>query len=564
MSPLYFSGALILELNNKEVAEQWLKLTPSEQFDVAVYFDSRDILQTIDRNGVVVAYDCSVYRDNLSRCLVYLDDVHTRGTDLKFPLSWIAGVTLSGDTTRDKTVQSCMRMRQLGKTHSISFWASHEADIRIRQLCGLASTDDVTNENIIEFIAENSKQFEKANIVHWAAAGGNYTKKLVGHKLNDIGGHENAALDHLYDWCVDEEFVHLIQMYGQKEEAFLTEITESKLNRFALQSDVTDEIRQFIATIKSNMIEKLQNQAPNLKRFTHSLDEEQEKELEKELEEHREVQRPPESQPAAPYFDHRLVDLVLNGVQDALIDSMIADGALMSLANSLAHTQLFHSIGIEGNAWAEHLMVTRDFKTVIVSKTAACDQFLRPVWWIAQIKHSNDGGQDRVILLSSYECNELKLTFQNTIMATLYMYRARSSKFHDNLVEIPALQLTGLFCVTRIDINDEIQIGVYSGMLYFNKQAEMDAYCKVLGLIPRPRTEDQEEAVDNGIIQPNGFVPSIHRRYSESISNCVGQCTFLWNPTNLVMRLIEAHQKSLPREAHVLSILVRGNKPDLD
>lgn len=37
------------------------------------------------RSIAVTEFDCSVYLENLKRCLVYLDDVHTRSTDLKFP-----------------------------------------------------------------------------------------------------------------------------------------------------------------------------------------------------------------------------------------------------------------------------------------------------------------------------------------------------------------------------------------------------------------------------------------------------------------------------------------------
>lgn len=89
------SGALMLELNNKEVGIEWLKLAP--KFRATVYFDGNDALQTIDRNGIVTAFDYSVYKGNLDKCLVYLDDAHTRGTDLRFPTGWKACVTLSGD-----------------------------------------------------------------------------------------------------------------------------------------------------------------------------------------------------------------------------------------------------------------------------------------------------------------------------------------------------------------------------------------------------------------------------------------------------------------------------------
>lgn len=98
------SGALMLELNNKEVGEEWLKLASDANYDAAVFFDSNDVLQTIDRNGVMAEFDCSVYRGNLKRCIVYLDDTHTRGTDLKFPLDTRACVTLSGDKNVSKLV----------------------------------------------------------------------------------------------------------------------------------------------------------------------------------------------------------------------------------------------------------------------------------------------------------------------------------------------------------------------------------------------------------------------------------------------------------------------------
>lgn len=371
-------------------------------------------------------------------------------------------------------------------------------------------------------------------------------------------------MENLYRWCVDDEFIELIKMYGQKEEALLKQITISKLNRLASDPQMTDETRQFVQKIKFSVIQKLDKQAPNLKQFTHNLDEEQEKELENELEEQREVQRPGESKPATPSFDKRLEQLVLHGVQDSLIKTMKTDGALMSMANSLSHTQLFRFVGIDANAWADHLLVTKDFKIVIVSATPTCDQFLRPVWWIAQIRNPNIGGKNVAILLSSYECHRLKPAFQKSKMATLFMYRARSSKFHSNLIEIPALQLSGLAeNITHLDIHDEIQIGVYAGMLYFKTEAESEAYCKFLGLIPRPRIQELELAFEAQIIQPKGFVLPENRQHSRAIYDCVGQSQFQNNPVDLVMKLIEAYHQSIPKDVHASSILIRGIKPDM-
>lgn len=41
----------------------------------------------------------------MDQCLVYLDECHTRGTDLKMPADYRAIVTLRPDLTKDRLVQ---------------------------------------------------------------------------------------------------------------------------------------------------------------------------------------------------------------------------------------------------------------------------------------------------------------------------------------------------------------------------------------------------------------------------------------------------------------------------
>lgn len=577
--PVLLDAGAIIKLDNKQLAMKWLKLAhelaPQRcQFDAALYFDSDDVRQTIDSNGIVTAYDCSVYRDNLSRCLVYLDEVHTRGTDLKFPLEWKAFVTLCGDQTRDKTIQACMRMRRLGNGHSISFFASFEADVRIRKLCKLSAENQVTNENVNEFIEENSRRYVWENMTHWIAAGLNHTKKLIGHKLLGNSTDEKSMND-LYQWCVENDSLTLAEMYGEKQEALLKDIIESKMNKLASNAKMTDEIRGFVNEIKRKMIEKLDevkrqmvdklgNQAPDLKKFTHSLDEEQEKELEPEQQDQREVQRPDKSEAKKPSYDKRLEKLVANGFNDGLVEDLKTDGVLMTIPNSLSHTKLYEQIEKDVNAWSDHLLVTKDFKTVI-NTTIKCDQFLRPVWWFAYIKNPKATGKYLLILLSTFECERLKSTFQKSTMAVLMMYRPRISKLHSNLIEIPALHITGMTESEdnrKLNLMDEIQIGIYSGMMYFHRENELKAYCEFLGLILRPHTEEQERAFDKGIIQRLGFVSPEHRQYSQAIAECVGQCKFKKDPVDFVKELIQVLHQTLPRDVHVAWIL-RGIKPDL-
>jgi hypothetical protein len=47
----------------------------------------------------------SPYADDLGECLVYLDEAHTRGTDLKMPTYARGALTLGLGQTKDHTVQ---------------------------------------------------------------------------------------------------------------------------------------------------------------------------------------------------------------------------------------------------------------------------------------------------------------------------------------------------------------------------------------------------------------------------------------------------------------------------
>lgn len=559
------SGALMLELANEQVAIEWLKMTAEFKYDAAVYFDSRDSLQTIDRNGIKTEFDFSVYRENLNRCLVYLDDVHTRGTDLKFPLNWTACVTLSGDIARDKTVQSCMRMRQLGTNHRICFWASYEADIGIRKICNLSTGDCITNENVIAFISNNSRRLEQKNMVHWSVAALNYTRKTIGYKSFDETNDEDSMKE-LFEKCVDNEFVKLSEMYGDKKETLLRDIAWSKFDKVASEFRSLNEIKLFVRNIQDNVDEILGKLAPNVKQFSSSLDEEQEKELEQEIEEQRVNEYPPAAKPAVPYFDRNLGKLVSDGVTDKIIESMKLKRSLFSIAASLKDTKLFERYHRKNkDAWGNHLLVTRDFKTVIDSTPPSCDEFLRPVWWIARIKNNDIKSKDIMLLLSTYECNHLLPTFQKSCKSTLFMYRPRLNKQHSCLLHEPNLQITKMDQTVAISNYDEAQIGMYAGSMYFKSEAEQNAYCAFMGLIPRPRTQEQDDAFKsfafhNDVSKSKGFVPAEKRKYSEAISSCVGLCKFQDNSVDLAIKLIEAHHKTLLKESHVASILERGWK----
>ena len=117
-------GALMVDMSNRNVAIEWLRrLTDRTKIQAAIYFDDDNQIMSIDRDGRSAPLALSPFHRQMDRCVVYLDDMHTCGTNLKIPHDSHACVTLERDITKDQLVQACMRMRMLGEGHSVSFWA---------------------------------------------------------------------------------------------------------------------------------------------------------------------------------------------------------------------------------------------------------------------------------------------------------------------------------------------------------------------------------------------------------------------------------------------------------
>ena len=129
-------GALIIDRNNEQIANRWIELVSPQIAEAVVYFDSSDKLVVNSRGGLIRDFDTSPYALSLNRCLVYLDEFHTRGTDLRIPADTRAAITLGPDLPKDRLFQAAMRMRLLGAGHSISFVASHEVHWQIKTLRG--------------------------------------------------------------------------------------------------------------------------------------------------------------------------------------------------------------------------------------------------------------------------------------------------------------------------------------------------------------------------------------------------------------------------------------------
>lgn len=553
------SGALMLELNNIEAATQWLKLVSDTQYDGAVYFNKDDVLMAIDRNGNESEFEMSVFRERLDRCVVYLDDTHTRGTDLKFPKGTRACVTLSGGITHDKTVQACMRMRMLGQGHTVSFWASDEADNKIRQLCNKQKHDTISTSDVVDFIRNNSNNFEKEGLVHWCAAGLNYTQKLSAHRA-----FENSAnsLNMITERSVDNEILKLSQLFGVKESTLLTKLMKQKFSKLKEMYPLHADVGSWVKSNGDQIVKILEKYIPETERYTQLLDEEQEKELEHELEEQREVHRPGKSTPMVPAINDTLKLLFKYGLNNNTIKtfkSLKNNNEILHLPYGLEKTTMWTIA--QKDSWGRKIYVTKDFNSVIIKNQAKDkeDEFLRPVWWIVSINSSVDYhcGSPILLVLSPHECNHFISIFRSSdVNSTLHMYSPRTQMYQSLLINNKKLQMPLLKEVKCIDYGYLSELTLFAGSIYFDSKEEQDAYSSFLGMIPRPRSTEHQKAFDDQLITSNGFVSPENRHISSELSNW---CKFNGNPDQLVVKIAETRVGFLPCESHV-SLLVNESK----
>ncbi len=96
-------GAQMLELQNEELARHWLSLRPD--VPAAIFFNDSDHLMVVTPDGTIEPFLSSPFNRQLEKCVVYLDEAHTRGTDLQLPQGIRAAVTLGPKVTKDRLVQ---------------------------------------------------------------------------------------------------------------------------------------------------------------------------------------------------------------------------------------------------------------------------------------------------------------------------------------------------------------------------------------------------------------------------------------------------------------------------
>ncbi|KAG1816760.1 uncharacterized protein BJ212DRAFT_1480619 [Suillus subaureus] len=415
-------GAQMLELKNQELAETWLRAKRDAQ--AAVFVNDDDEIVVVSRDGTVEPLVSSPFAQQLDQCVIYLDDAHTRGTDVKLPSGFRAAVTLGPKVTKDRLTQGCMRMRKLGNGHSVMFFAPTEVDRGIRSATQKADTDDV-----------------EMRAFHWVQQGLDFsTRHSAWTQFSRAPATSISTLETA--WLQPEER-SLEDMYAPRSPSQV--------------SDVCD------ADIRSKCEELGVSMGPE-----RSMDEEQEREVVHEIEKERQVQRPPKLKPAAQDLHADVRRFVKTG--RIPIGSPAFIPALSSLVNTTAE---FH----EGNQWARNILVTRDFTRTVGSFPVMekADEYLRPVNWIV----SSDLGV--LVVMSPNEVDRLLPDIRNSNVVHLCVYTPRTT---NTMKACDDLQLYRVPSTPHLTLSEPLicQLNLFAGQLYFSSYEMYLHTCHFLGL----------------------------------------------------------------------------------
>ncbi|KAI0319197.1 hypothetical protein OF83DRAFT_1055392 [Amylostereum chailletii] len=473
-------GAQMLELKNEELVSHWLAFRPD--VPAAVFFTEEDDLCIHTQDGVTESFWSSPYRHQMDKCLVYLDDAHTRGTDLKLPKHTRAAVTLGPKVTKDRLVQGCMRMRQLGYGQSVMFTAPAEIDRRIRDASALGPGGKAPVTAVLRWaMLETCADIER-HLPQWADQGLDHTQRSAAY--SDYISH--GDVNKLGQVWLQQEARTLQEMYGH---------TEHELGQRSERHNCIFAHPDIGPRLKVLGISKLTDTR---------MAEEQEREFEQELEQERQVERPPKTNSARHAVHQDVRSFVCGGVFPR--DSPQFTEPLVALPIKVAGTNALSTV-----------FATRDFVDTVeyCMPTLVLSDYMRPVNWIAS--RTDATGKLTLVIMSPHEVNELLPDFRKSTITHLHMYAPRTIQTMEPFSDLRFYCIPPLPNRWVLPQMVRIQLGLFAGQLYLDDYETYEKLCAFLGLhMGFPDAIGLEKQSDGFVMQEDRPPHEVYSPFLES------------------------------------------------
>ncbi|KAL7940490.1 hypothetical protein V8C42DRAFT_362285 [Trichoderma barbatum] len=406
-----------------DFAQRWLECCKDKSSVMAVvYFNDSDELTVVDTSGKIEPLQISPFATQLDQCLIFLDEAHTRGTDLRLPTNYQAAVTLGANLTKDKLVQACMRMRKLGKGQSVIFCIPKEIEQKIlmHRTSGFLCSEQIIVSDVLCWTISETWLDLRRTVPLWLAQGVRFYEQdaLWKERKNSQKFLEDEAqsLELRYRPQAGLDSAQLIQRAGpEMKREFESHCEEFGLNNFN----------------------------------SSSLQEEQERELSPETEREQQVEQHFQVKPQPHLYHKDLIHFIKHGEFPTNFTEF----------KSAFHTLSDYPSGI----WA-----TEDF-----SKT-------RPVQWI--LTRSVNNIIDHLVIISPWEAHQLLEKIEAYNMVTLHLYAPRSNLGFEPLDRLALYTVPQRRENLILPQPMMVQLNIFAGQLYLSSFQEYIDRCDILGL----------------------------------------------------------------------------------
>ncbi|OCK74911.1 hypothetical protein K432DRAFT_447027 [Lepidopterella palustris CBS 459.81] len=477
-------GAQILDYANLDVAKKWLEIVPPCDAEAVIVFDDNDELIVVTRNGRTEPLRMSPYLKKVQSCLVFLDEAHTRGTDLRLPDYYRAAVMLGPNLAKDKLVQACMRMRKLGRGQSLVFFVPEEIRRSIAKLRKFSLDHAITKVDLLSWSIWQTWQESQRSIRLWTVQGTRHVRQQEAWSQVKAGKkfkmRYDIAVKHLENEAksLEERYEELVispqKMLGDN---FWDQDQYSRnLNR------IRDRCKEFGVFDLGSVV----------------LYEEQERELAPEIEEEREIYKPLPLTAHKPSIHPDVEHFVCTG--EIRPDSEAFIPAFLVFRDSSAARL------IDLRKFPSDLLVTEEFARTVLPETSPfiSDKYHRPVQWIvtrSSFRVYGNQGIENLVVFSPWEVNELLPQIHKHAEVTLHMYGARSSLSFRSMDDLTLYTTPSLGLGWSVPDRLRLLLNLFAGQLYFRSYKEYTEFCTFLGLAYQACVFDELEVGPDGDAQ---------------------------------------------------------------
>ncbi|KAM3474189.1 hypothetical protein MY8738_008005 [Beauveria namnaoensis] len=461
-------GAQVIKLSNRQVAERWLQQTQDSTIKAVLFCDDSDALSVIDRSGTALPLKVSVYANKLDACAVFLDEAHTRGTDLRLPPNYKAAVTLGPGLTKDRLAQACMRMRNLGNGQTLVFYVSFEVENSIRSLLRLSDEQPLTIDYIIQWSILQTQASITRQIPHWAKQG---------------------------------------RRHGEQAEAWKSKSYAPQSTKAATQGGVQNVSN---ANSDAETSSKFEKRNPHLmdrlnsrclqygisKSSSGDIDETCEREVAPEVEDEKQISKPPNPVAMESFRNIALDKFIKTGEIDDELPGL--EWAYQSLRRTTLRGML------EKLKFPRTLRVTRDFAQAVDTDDPT-DAYQHHVAYVLHIKPvlARHGGPPAIVIITQSDLETYWSAIEKSKMVDLHLYNAKVTPGAAHRVGY--IYPLNIACSYTHPTTTRIALDLFAGQLYFGSYHEYIEVSSFLGLAYFDDAKDIE-------VDPDGFIPS-HERH---------------------------------------------------